>query len=79
MLVLSRRPGEHITIGDSVVVRVLSIKGDTIQLGIEAPRNIAVHRGEIRAQIISEMEAARASAADPAAMKRLLESRRKDS
>ncbi|HET9886576.1 MAG TPA: carbon storage regulator CsrA [bacterium] len=79
MLVLSRRPGEHITIGENVVVRVLAVKGDTIQLGIDAPRNIAVHRGEIRAQILSEIEAARASAADPAAMKRLLDSRRKDS
>jgi carbon storage regulator len=73
MLVLTRRPGEWISVGDDVTIRVLSVKGDHVQLGVDAPRQIAVHRGEIREQILAENEAARRSAADPAALRRLLE------
>jgi carbon storage regulator len=76
MLVLTRRPGEWIAIGDEVVVRVLGLKGDQVQIGIEAPRAIAVHRGEIRTQILAENEAARASAADPDALRRFLDTRK---
>jgi carbon storage regulator len=72
MLVLTRRPGEWIAIGDDVIVRVLGVKGDQVQIGIEAPREVAVHRGEIRTQILAENEAARESASDPGALKRLL-------
>lgn len=72
MLVLTRRPGEWISIGEQVVVRVLAVKGDQVQLGVAAPREVAVHRGEIREQILAEMEAARRSAEDPAALTRLL-------
>jgi carbon storage regulator len=71
MLVLTRRVGEWISIGENVTVRVLSVKGDTIQLGVDAPREIPVHRGEIFEQIRAETEAARRSAADPAALARL--------
>jgi carbon storage regulator len=71
MLVLTRRVGEWITIGDDVRVRVVSTKGDQVQLGVEAPREIAVHRGEIFDQIRAELEAARRSATDPAALSRL--------
>jgi len=73
MLVLTRRTGEWISIGEQVVVRVLSVKGDQVQIGVEAPREIAVHRGEIREQILAETEAARRSAADPAALRRLVD------
>jgi carbon storage regulator len=71
MLVLTRRVGEWITIGDDVRVRVVSTKGDQVQLGVEAPREIAVHRGEIFDQIRAELEAARLSATDPEALSRL--------
>jgi carbon storage regulator len=71
MLVLTRREGEWISVGENIVVRVLSVKGDHVQIGVEAPREIAVHRGEIREQILAEMEAARASAAAPEALRRL--------
>ena len=73
MLVLTRRSGEWISIGDDVTVRVLSVKGDSVQLGVDAPRAIAVHRGEIREQILAETEAARKSAADPEALRRLVD------
>ncbi len=72
MLVLTRRLGEWIAIGDDVTVKVLSVKGDHVQLGIEAPRAVPVHRGEVFEQIRTETEAARRSAADPAALARLL-------
>ncbi len=72
MLVLTRRSGEWIAIGEDVVVRVLGVKGEQVQIGIEAPREVTVHRGEIRTQILAENEAARESASDPGALKRLL-------
>jgi carbon storage regulator len=78
MLVLTRRSGEWIAIGDDVIVRILSVKGDQVQVGVEAPRQVAVHRGEIRAQILAENQAARDSAADPEALKRLLGVRKPD-
>lgn len=71
MLVLTRRLGEWISVGDSVTVKVLSVKGDHVQLGIDAPRSIPVHRGEIFEQIQAATEDARRSATDPAALQRL--------
>ncbi len=71
MLVLTRRPGEWISVGEDVVVRVLGVKGDQVQIGVEAPRAVAVHRGEVREQIQAQIEAARVSAADPEAVQRL--------
>lgn len=47
MLVLSRHAGESLVIGDGITVRILSIRGDTIKIGIDAPRDIAVHRSEV--------------------------------
>ena len=68
MLILTRKSGEKITIGDDVVVSVLEIKGTQIKLGIDAPRGIAVHRGEIYDRIQQEnLLAAGIDAADFAA------------
>ena len=47
MLVLSRKKNERIVIGDEIVLTVLSIKGDKVRLGIEAPRDLPVHREEV--------------------------------
>jgi carbon storage regulator len=47
VLVLSRRVGESVVIGDEVVVRVLEVRGDTVRLGVEAPRSVEVHREEV--------------------------------
>lgn len=63
MLVLTRRAGESIVIGDDVRVVVLDVRGDTVRLGIEAPRSIQVHRAEVYA----EVQAANAAAAAPGA------------
>jgi carbon storage regulator len=54
MLILTRKSGEKITIGDDVVVRVLEIKGTQIKLGIDAPAGIPVHRGEVYDRIQEE-------------------------
>ncbi|MEJ2578826.1 MAG: carbon storage regulator CsrA [Kineosporiaceae bacterium] len=51
MLVLTRRAGESIVIGDEVRVVVLEVRGDTVRLGIEAPRSIQVHRAEVYAEV----------------------------
>ncbi|HEU5474197.1 MAG TPA: carbon storage regulator CsrA [Actinophytocola sp.] len=47
MLVLTRRTGDSIRIGDEVTVTVLDIRGDVVRLGIQAPRSVAVHRDEV--------------------------------
>ena len=51
MLVLTRRAGESIVIGDDVRVVVLDVRGETVRLGIEAPRSVQVHRAEIYAEV----------------------------
>lgn len=57
MLVLSRKPGESVTIGDEVRVTVLSVSGKQVRIGIEAPNDIAVHREEIYNKIAGEEKA----------------------
>jgi carbon storage regulator len=47
VLVLTRRPGESVMIGDDVVVTVLDVRGDVVRVGIKAPRSVQVHREEV--------------------------------
>lgn len=54
MLVLSRKSNESIMIGDDIEVRVVEITGKAIKLGIEAPKNIVVHRKEVYEAIKNE-------------------------
>jgi carbon storage regulator len=56
MLVLTRRVGESVIIGDDVVIMVLGVKGNQIRVGINAPRNVAVHREEIYERIKRERQ-----------------------
>lgn len=53
MLVLARKKNEQICIGDGVVITVVDIRGDKVRLGIEAPRDVPVHRSEVLAAINS--------------------------
>jgi carbon storage regulator len=54
MLILTRRDGETLMIGNDVTVTVLSVKGNQVRLGINAPKNVAVHREEVFARINRE-------------------------
>lgn len=56
MLILTRRIGETLMIGDDVAVTVLGVKGNQVRLGIDAPKDVAVHREEIYERIRSEGE-----------------------
>jgi carbon storage regulator len=62
VLVLSRRPGESIVIGNQVVVTIVEVRGDQIRIGIDAPRDVQVHREEV----FRELEAQNAQAASSA-------------
>ena len=53
MLVLTRKPGERLVIGDNIVVTVVDVKGDNIRIGIDAPREVKVFRGEIYDAIVA--------------------------
>lgn len=54
MLILTRRVGETLMIGDNVTVTVLGVKGNQVRLGINAPKDVAVHREEIFQRIQRE-------------------------
>lgn len=64
MLVLTRRAGESIVIGDEVRVVVLDVRGDTVRLGIDAPRSVQVHRAEVYAEVQAANAAAVTSSED---------------
>ena len=56
MLVLTRRVGEKIRIGDDVVITLLGVRGNQYKVGIEAPKHVAVHREEIWQRIQDESD-----------------------
>ncbi len=61
MLVLTRRSGESVMIGNDVIITVLEARGDVIRLGIQAPRDVQVHREEV----YRELQSANREAASP--------------
>ena len=63
MLVLSRKKNETIVIGDDITIVVVEIRGDKVRLGIEAPKEVPVHRQEVY-DAIKRSEAARAAIQD---------------
>lgn len=66
MLVLTRRAGEKLVIGNEIVVEVLSVSGDAVRIGVSAPRETSVHRHEVYEEIRAANGAAAAAAAAPA-------------
>ena len=67
MLILTRRVGETVMIGDEVTVTVLGVKGNQVRLGVNAPKHVAVHREEIYERIQREKEGGGAPPAEAAA------------
>ena len=62
MLVLSRKPGEAIRIGDDIEISVIEVRGDTVRIGINAPRNVPIFRQELLEQVQSaNVEATKAA------------------
>jgi carbon storage regulator len=63
MLIITRRPGERLVLGDDIRIEVIEVAGNTVRLGIDAPRSLPVYREELWAAVKRENEAA-AKAAD---------------
>ena len=57
MLILTRRIGETVMVGDDVTITILGIKGSQVRVGINAPKHVAVHREEIYERIKAEQQA----------------------
>ncbi len=65
MLILTRRVGETLMVGDDVTVTVLGVKGNQVRIGVNAPKDVAVHREEIYERIRKENEAGGAAKHNP--------------
>jgi carbon storage regulator len=61
MLILTRRVGETLMVGDDITVTVLGVKGNQVRIGVNAPRDVAVHREEIYDRIKEEQDTREAS------------------
>jgi carbon storage regulator len=56
MLILTRRVGETLMIGDNISVTVLGVKGNQVRIGVNAPKDVSIHREEIYRRILDEKE-----------------------
>lgn len=62
MLVLTRKIGEQIRVGDDIVVTLVRIQGDKVRLGIDAPRDVPIHREEVRRRLAADNQPIRTPA-----------------
>jgi carbon storage regulator len=56
VLILTRKVGESVLIGDGIKVSILAVKGNQVRVGIDAPKDISVHREEVRARLQAEAQ-----------------------
>jgi carbon storage regulator len=70
VLIITRRPGEKIVLGDDITLTVMEVSGQTVRLGIDAPKSLPIYREEIWAAVKQENEAAATAAAMPPLPKR---------
>jgi carbon storage regulator len=70
VLIITRRPGEKIVLGDEITVTVMEVSGQTVRLGIDAPKSLPIYREEIWAAVKQENEAAANAAQMPALPKK---------
>jgi carbon storage regulator len=61
MLILTRRPGERLCIGEDIVVTILAVKGSQVRIGIAAPRDVAIDREEIHQRKLADRRVALAA------------------
>ena len=61
MLILTRRVGEEVRIGDDIKIKILGVKGNQVRIGVAAPEDVSVHREEIYQRILAENSIATAS------------------
>jgi carbon storage regulator len=61
VLILTRRVGENVIVGDDIVISVIEVRGDAVRIGIQAPRSVTVHREEV----YLELQRANEQAASP--------------
>lgn len=71
MLVLTRKPGESVMIGDDIEIAIVSVSGDQVKIGINAPKHIDIHRKEIYVQIGNENKSASAGVTDLSSLLKL--------
>lgn len=76
MLVLSRKKNESIMIGDTIEIKIISVEGDQVRIGIEAPRHLDVYRKEIFDAIQEENRLATQSQGDWQSLKQLMETKK---
>lgn len=69
MLILTRKSGESITIGDDIKIRIIEIKGKQVRVGIDAPRDYVIHREEVYIRIQEENR--RAAEETPVSLKKI--------
>jgi carbon storage regulator len=61
VLILTRRVGENVVVGDDIVISVIEVRGDAVRIGVQAPRSVTVHREEV----YRELQQANENAASP--------------
>jgi carbon storage regulator len=64
VLILTRRIGENVIVGDDIVISIVDVRGDSVRIGIQAPKSVTVHRKEVWLELQAANSAAAASSDD---------------